>query len=259
MTDDLIIEALRVEAQGTRLIADISARFAPGQLTAIVGPNGAGKSTLLRAMAGVVPTQGTIRMGTADLTALRPAERARRLAYLPQVHELAWDISVADMVALGRFSYGAAPGRLSAEDKAAVDRAMAATGCTDLAHRGVTSLSGGEAALACLARVLAAETPVLLVDEPVAALDPANQYRVMECLASLAADGRTVVAVLHDLSLVAQFADTLMWLVSGAMVAQTSTTREAFIKHVPEVFSITPSFANESCKTIYFSERAEIR
>ena len=196
MTDDLIIEALRVEAQGTPLIADISARFAPGQLTAIVGPNGAGKSTLLRAMAGVVPTQGTIRMGTADLTALRPAERARRLAYLPQVHELAWDISVADMVALGRFSYGAAPGRLSAEDKAAVDRAMAATGCTDLAHRGVTSLSGGEAALACLARVLAAETPVLLVDEPVAALDPANQYRVMECLAALAAELGTDPATL---------------------------------------------------------------
>ena len=144
MADDLIIEALRVEAQGTPLIADISVRFAPGQLTAIVGPNGAGKSTLLRAVAGVVPAQGAIRTGTADVTSLRPAERARRLAYLPQVHELAWDISVADMVALGRFAYGAAPGRLSAEDKAAVDRAMAATGCIDLALRGVTSLSGGE-------------------------------------------------------------------------------------------------------------------
>ena len=125
VADDLIIEALRVEAEGTPLIDDISARFQPGQLTAIVGPNGAGKSTLLRAMAGVVPAQGAIRMGTADVTSLRPAERARRLAYLPQVHELAWDISVADMVALGRFAYGAAPGRLLAEDKAAVDRAMA--------------------------------------------------------------------------------------------------------------------------------------
>ena len=252
MADDLIIEALRVEAQGTRLIDDISARFAPGQLTAIVGPNGAGKSTLLRAVAGVVPAQGAIRMGTADLTALRPAERARRLAYLPQVHELAWGISVADMVALGRFAYGAAPGRLSAEDKAAVDRAMAATGCTDLAHRGVTSLSGGEAALACLARVLAAETPVLLVDEPVAALDPPNQYRVMECLAALAADGRTVVAVLHDLSLVAQFADTVLWMAGGRLAALTPATQDAFAQHVPALFARTPVFASDGSSALYF-------
>lgn len=253
MADDLIIEALRVEAQGTPLIANISARFAPGQLTAIVGPNGAGKSTLLRAMAGVVPTQGTIRMGAADLTALRPAERARRLAYLPQVHELAWDISVADMVALGRFAYGAAPGRLSAEDKAAVDRAMAATGCTDLAHRGVTSLSGGEAALACLARVLAAETPVLLVDEPVAALDPANQYRVMECLAALAADGRTVVAVLHDLSLAAQFADSVLWLRAGQNVAHTTAELSEFGRLVPELFARMPVLASDGSRSVYFN------
>ncbi|MGN6290541.1 MAG: ABC transporter ATP-binding protein [Sphingopyxis terrae] len=252
MADDLIIEALRVEAQGTRLIDDISARFAPGQLTAIVGPNGAGKSTLLRAIAGVVPAQGAIRMGTADVTALRPAERARRLAYLPQVHELAWDISVADMVALGRFADGAAPGRLSAEDKAAVDRAMAATGCTDLAHRGVTSLSGGEAALACLARVLAAETPVLLVDEPVAALDPANQYRVMECLAALAAGGRTVVAVLHDLSLVAQFASSILWIHEARLIAHGPATRAAFETQVPALFNRQPGFSTDGSNLLYF-------
>lgn len=252
MADDLIIDALRVEAEGAPLLADISARFAPGQLTAIVGPNGAGKSTLLRAVAGVVPARGAIRMGTADVTSLRPAERARRLAYLPQVHELAWDIRVADMVALGRFAYGAAPGRLSAEDKAAVDRAMAATGCTDLAHRGVTSLSGGEAALACLARVFAAETPVLLVDEPVAALDPANQYRVMECLAALAADGRTVVAVLHDLSLVAQFAGTVLWMAGGRLAAQTPATPDAFAQYVPALFAREPVFASDGSSALYF-------
>lgn len=252
MADDLIIEALGVEAQATPLIDDISARIAPGQLTAIVGPNGAGKSTLLGAMAGVVPAQGAIRMGATDLTALRPAERARRLAYLPQVHELAWNIRVADMVALGRFTYGAAPGRLSAEDKAAVDRAMAATGCTDLAHRSVTSLSGGEAALTCLARVLAAETPVLLVDEPVAALDPANQYRVMECLAALAADGRTVVAVLHDLSLVAQFAETVLWMAGGRLAAQTPATHDAFAQYVPALFARVPAFAGDGSGALYF-------
>ena len=244
--------ALKVRLGDRQVLGGLSLALPAGRWTAIVGPNGAGKSTLLRAVAGVVPAQGTIRMGAADVTSLRPAERARRLAYLPQVHELAWDISVADMVALGRFAYGAAPGRLSAEDKAAVDRAMAATGCTDLAHRGVTSLSGGEAALACLARVLAAETPVLLVDEPVAALDPANQYRVMECLAALAADGRTVVAVLHDLSLVAQFADTVLWIGGGQLAALTPATHDAFAQHVPALFIREPVFASDGSSALYF-------
>ena len=253
MADDLIIEALRVEAQGTPLIANISARFAPGQLTAIVGPNGAGKSTLLRAMAGVVPAQGAIRMGTADVTSLRSAERARRLAYLPQVHELAWDISVADMVALGRFSYGAAPGRLSTEGQGG---GRARNGRHRL-HRPCASRRYQPVGAA------KRHSPVSRASSPpkrrscsstnrFAALDPANQYRVMECLAALAADGRTVVAVLHDLSLVAQFSDTVLWMAGGRLVAQTPATHDAFAQHVPALFAREPAFASDGSSALYF-------
>src|SRR3546814_15579766 len=107
MVDALILQDLTVRTAGKTLIEGMSAAVAPGRLTAVVGPNGAGKSTLLRALAGVVPAQGSIRLGDIDLRALRPAQRARRIAYLPPSHELAWDMRVADMVPLGRFAYGA--------------------------------------------------------------------------------------------------------------------------------------------------------
>ena len=252
MAEPLILDRLTVRAGGRTLLDAVSATIAPGQLTAIVGPNGAGKSTLLRAIATVVPSSGTIRLGDTDLKRLKPIERARHLAYLPQAHELAWDIGVADMVALGRFAFGAVPGRLGPEDRIAIAQAMEDAGCTTLANRTVTSLSGGEQALACLARVLAADTPVLLADEPVAALDPANQYHVMERFARLAAEGRTVVAVLHDLSLVAQFADSVLWLSDGRLASHSAARRDAFAEHVPALFARQPGFAEDGSDALYF-------
>jgi len=249
---DLVLDNLTVRANGKTLLDAVSATIAPGQLTAIVGPNGAGKSTLLRAVANITASSGGIRLDDTDLRACGPLDRARRLAYLPQAHELAWDISVADMVALGRFAFGAVPGRLRTEDEIAIAQAMRDTRCTDLAHRPVTSLSGGEQALACLARVLAADTPVLLADEPAAALDPANQYRVMECLAARASAGRTVVVVLHDLSLVAQFADSVLWLHDAKLVAHGPATRAEFERHVPALFARAPGFAADGSNALYF-------
>lgn len=252
MAEPLILDRLTVRAGGKTLLGGLSATIAPGQLTAIVGPNGAGKSTLLRAMAAIIASEGGVRMGDTDLKALRPVERARRLAYLPQAHELAWDISVADMVALGRFAFGAVPGRLRPDDAAAIARAMDDAGCAVFAQRAVTSLSGGEQALACLARVLAADTPILLADEPAAALDPANQYRVMECLSALAAEGRTVVVILHDLSLVAQFADAVLWLADGKLAAHGPASAEELAAHVPALFDRQPVLAADGSKALYF-------
>jgi len=259
MADPLILDGLTVHAGGKTLIEGVSTTLAPGQFTAIVGPNGAGKSTLLRALAGVAHAEGSMRLGDTDLRALRPIERARRIAYLPQSHELAWDMRVADMVALGRFAYGATPGRLGAADRAAVAQAMATAGCAELADRIVTSLSGGEQALACFARVLAADTPVLLADEPAAALDPANQYRVLETLIGLARSGRTVVAVLHDLSLVAQFADAILWLGGGRLIAHGPATRDAFARHVPALFGREPAFAEDGSDALYFRRASSIQ
>lgn len=252
MTRALVIEGLSVAAGGKRLIDNLSVRFAPGRLTAIVGPNGAGKSTLLRALACIAPSRGDLRLDGTDLRCLRPDDRARRLAYLPQAHDMAWNIGVADMIALGRFAHGAAPGRLAEQDRAAVDRAIAVTGCAQFIGRDVADLSGGEQALACLARVLAADTPVLLADEPVAALDPANQYRIMDCLAARAAAGGTVIAVLHDLSLVAQYADDILWLNGGQLVAHGPATQADLARHVPALFGRNPGFAADGSGAIYF-------
>ncbi|MDZ3831656.1 MAG: ABC transporter ATP-binding protein [Sphingopyxis sp.] len=257
MAEPLILSGLTVREGRLSLIEGIHATITPGRLTAIVGPNGAGKSTLLRAIARIVRAEGRVTFGGTDMASLSPIARARCMAYLPQTHELAWDISVGDMVALGRFAYGAVPGKLAPEDRQAIDDAMTRTGCAPWRDRGVASLSGGEQALACLARVLAAQTPVLLVDEPVAALDPANQYRVMECLAACADAGRTVIAVLHDLSLVAQFADEILWLQNGHIVAQGAATPEAFARHVPALFTRTPTLATDGSDALYFRRTAK--
>lgn len=252
MADPLFIDGLSVLADRKPLLSDVTAAIAPGRLTAIVGPNGAGKSTLLKALAGITPFTGETRLSTLSLRNLKPVERARHIAYLPQAHEMVWGISVTDMVALGRFAYGATPGRLNVEDRGAVAHAMNLAGCAHLADRSVTDLSGGEQALACLARVLAADTPVLLADEPVAALDPANQYRVMECLAARAAEGRAVVVVLHDLSLVAQFADDILWLNGGRLAAQGPATQTELARHIPTVFAREPAFATDGSGALYF-------
>lgn len=252
MAEPLLITGLSVAAGAKPLLSDVSATIAPGKLTAIVGPNGAGKSTLLKALAGIIPFTGETRLSAIALRDLKPVERARHIAYLPQAHEMVWDISVADMVALGRFAYGAVPGRLSDADRRAVARAMELAGCAHLAHRSVTDLSGGEQALACLARALAAETSVLLADEPVAALDPANQYRVMECLAARAKEGRTVVIILHDLSLVAQFADDILWLNEGRLAAHGAATQAELARHIPTVFAREPAFASDGSGALYF-------
>lgn len=254
---ELTLDAITVRAGDRMLLEGITATIAPRQLTAIVGPNGAGKSTLLRAIASIIPSTGSIRLGDTDIKALKPIDRARHLAYLPQAHELAWDISVADMIALGRFAYGAIPGRLGAADEGAIEQAMEDTGCAGLAKRTVTSLSGGEQALACLARVLAADTAVLLADEPAAALDPANQYLVMECLAARARAGRAVVVVLHDLSLVAQFADSVLWLGDGRLAAHGPASRAEFEHHVPALFARAPGFADDGSNALYFRRDRE--
>jgi iron complex transport system ATP-binding protein len=252
MSDALHIKNLTVRAGAKTLLDDVTATIEPGRITAIVGPNGAGKSTLLRALAGVAPFAGTLALGATPLAHLSPTERARRIAYLPQHHDLAWNIKVRDMVALGRFAYGAEPGKLGATDRTAVERAMEAAGCAALADRGVADLSGGEQALACLTRVLAADTPVLLADEPAAALDPANQYRVMERLAALARAGRTIIVVLHDLSLVAQFADSILWLGDARLAAHGPATRAEFETHVPALFDRQPGFAGDGSNALYF-------
>jgi iron complex transport system ATP-binding protein len=168
----------------------------------VIGPNGAGKTTLLKALAGLLPAaSGSVTLDGVPLGKVKPRMRARRIAYLPQGHVFHWPMPVADIVALGRLPHGAGATDLGPADRAAVERAMAATGITDFADRPVTTLSGGERARVAVARVLAVEADGT-GGRAGCPLDPRYQPGSRHPARSGGA-GRTVVAVLHDLSLAA--------------------------------------------------------
>ncbi|MCA6125752.1 ABC transporter ATP-binding protein [Bradyrhizobium sp. WSM 1704] len=226
---------------GTRkVLHDISLSLSAGHLVALVGPNGAGKTTLLRALAGLIPSSGEIRIAGDMLAALPLRERAKRFAYLPQGHMVHWPLPARDIVALGRYPHGATdPARLSQRDLDAVIRAMQAVDVTEFADRRVTELSGGERSRVALARVLAVEAPVILADEPTASLDPRHRIDVMQKLRNVADAGVLVIVVTHDLGLAARFADHVLLLSEGRLVAQ-GAPREALSEAVmAEVFRIS--------------------
>ncbi|TKD53290.1 ABC transporter ATP-binding protein [Sphingomonas baiyangensis] len=217
---ELSATGIGVTADGQAIVSEADLRLAPGELVVLLGPNGAGKTSLLRAAIGLArPASGSATIGGRDVFATPPAERARMLAYLPQARALAWPQSVRDVVALGRFAHGAAPGRLGAADAAAVARAIDAADLAHLADRSTATLSGGEVARVHLARALAAEAPLIVADEPVASLDPRHQHRVMTLLRGFVAAGGGALVVLHDLDLAARHADRLVWMAGGRIVA----------------------------------------
>ena len=211
-------ESLTVRYRDRVAVCATSLVLAPGSVVALVGPNGAGKSSLLKAIAGLVSCTGTVRVGEHAL-ASTPRVRARTIAYLPQSPAAHWPLKVRDLVALGRLphrAFGAAP---RAEDSAAIATAMHQADVTALAERAVDELSGGERSRVQLARALAVCAPILLVDEPVAALDPYHQLEIMRVLADYAAHDALVVAVLHDLTLAARFAHRVIVMHEGEVVA----------------------------------------
>lgn len=194
-----------------------------GAVTAVVGPNGAGKSTLLTCLAGLLrPTSGGVRLDHVELSAMTARERARRLAFLPQTPEVAWSIEARTLVELGRTPFVGARGQ-TAEDRAAVDRAMAAAGVAPFEHRRVDSLSGGERARVLIARALAGEPEWLLADEPMTGLDPAHQLDAAALFRRMAGEGAGVVLTLHDLSLALRMADRIVVLAEGRIVVDTAS------------------------------------
>ena len=205
---------------GPRVVLEgVTLTLRAGEVTAILGPNGAGKSTLLSRLCGLRRADaGEARLDDRPLLALSARDRARRIAFLEQTPQIAWAIDVRTLVGLGRVPFSGARG-LSAEDNAAVERAMDRASVTSFANRLVTTLSGGERARVLLARALAGEPEWLLADEPLTGLDPGHQLDACALFRRIAAEGAGVVLTLHDLSLASRVADRLVVLHEGRVVA----------------------------------------
>lgn len=216
----LSAENLSVRLGDRAVLDSVSAAFAPGLVTAVVGPNGAGKSTLLDCLAALrKPDAGKVTLDGRALHDLPSRERACRIAYLPQKAEIAWAVNGRTFVGLGRTPYVAAWG-LTAEDRAAVDRAMAVTGVEAFADRVVSTLSGGERARVLIARALAGDPQWLLADEPLAGLDPGHVLDACDLFRRLAdEEGRGVILTLHDLDAALRVADRVIVLAEGQVLA----------------------------------------
>jgi len=211
-----------------------------GSFTVVVGPNACGKSTLLRALARMLkPREGRVLLDGRAIHSLPSKEVARRLGLLPQTATAPDGITVADLVARGRFPHQGLLRQWTPDDERAVDAALASTRVGDLAERSVDELSGGQRQRVWIAMALAQETPILLLDEPTTFLDIAHQIEVLDLCAQLHEEqGRTLVAVLHDLNHACRYATNLVVLKDGAIAAQGEPSRVVTAELVEHVFGL---------------------
>ena len=207
---------------GTNKVLDgISLLVPAGKITALLGPNGCGKSTLLNCFSRLlIPQSGMVFLGDDPINKLSSRQLARKLALLPQHHLTPEGITVRELVSYGRNPWLPLWGRLSVDDNARVNVAMHQTQVDHLADRRLTDLSGGQRQRAFLAMVLAQDTPVVLLDEPTTYLDINHQAELMQLMGKLKAQGKTVVAVLHDLNQASRYCDCLVVLANGRIMAQ---------------------------------------
>jgi iron complex transport system ATP-binding protein len=229
----LSISSLSVTYGARRVLAEIDLRVAEGEWLGLIGPNGAGKSTLLRAIAGLVPVQGSVVFDGSE-----PDTRTRRasqiVAYLPQRPELPPTMSVSDYILLGRSPYISLFGSEHDHDHRVVASVIDRLELKELCRRPLGELSGGEAQRVVLARALAQAAPVLLLDEPSTALDLGQGQRVLELVDELRSERNlTVVSAMHDLGMVSQYADRLAVVVAGELVA-SGTSKEVLTKEAIE-------------------------
>lgn len=217
----LQVDDLTVHYGERMVLREISFTAQPGQILGVIGPNGAGKTTLIRALSGVIPLRaGTICVDGVSLSSLKPAERARQVAVVPQAYNLPPAFTGWELALLGRTPHLNWLGQVSRSDEARVHQALERAQAVDLAPRRLGELSGGEQQRLLLARALAQEAPLLLLDEPTTHLDLQYQISLLEQVRQLVRNENiTVILALHDLNLVAHYADQVALLAHGELIA----------------------------------------
>lgn len=220
------------------VLKDVSLEILPSDFVAVIGPNGAGKSTLLKAMAGILPLTGAAKAGYRPLPGLNRRERARCFSYLSQDREIAWPMPVRDIVLLGMEGVSGPTTRLGPAQFERLAEVLWDCGLEHMADRPVSTLSGGERSRVLLARALLSPAHCLLADEPLAALDPAGQLKVMELLAKRAEGGRPVVAVLHDIALAARFVTKVILLHRGRKVGEGPAEQVLLSPEMEKAFGV---------------------
>jgi len=218
----MIVNGVRFQANGVLLLDVDALRLSRRGVTGLVGKNGSGKSTFLRILAKQqTPSEGTVCFNGRPLTSWQERTFARHVAYLPQQTPLAAGLRARELIALGRYPWHGPLGRFTSEDARHVEEAIALTGIEDLSDRMVDSLSGGERQRVWLAMLIAQNAKLLLLDEPISALDPAHQVGVLSLIHRISVEKElTVLIVLHDVNLAARFCDRLIALKGGRVIAE---------------------------------------
>lgn len=242
------VNQLKVRLGHRFVLDDITLSVPPGSMTVLLGPNGSGKTTLIRVLAGVIaPTAGSVHLGATPLRSLSRSAAARQCAYLPQQTGTDFEIRVEDAVALGRYPHLGAWGAMTRHDYEVVAGAMERVGLTPLRHRTVPTLSGGERQRVFIARALAQEAPILLLDEPTAALDIGRQLELMSLLAGLHREGRTILAALHDLRPALEFFPNAVLLDAGRVATAGPTEGVLFGPELQKTFGVHVGRAEALC------------
>jgi iron complex transport system ATP-binding protein len=233
---EVTLASVSVSYDGRPVVRDLDLKVASGEWVSLIGPNGAGKTTVLRAVACLVPFQGDIRVGGRAVSELGSRDLARGIAMLVQEPQMPAGMTVSQYVLLGRSPHLGYLAKESSHDRRVVSDTLRRLALVDLAARPLEHLSGGERQRAAIARALAQEAPVLLIDEPTTSLDVGRQQFVLELIDELRKEqGLTVIAAMHELTLAGQYADRLALLVNGRLVATgpaaTVLTEPAISEH----------------------------
>ncbi len=241
MSPLLSLDNLTAKRGDCPVVDSVSLTIGQGECVGLIGPNGAGKTTLMRAALGLMPSTGR-----SSLTALTSAKRAHAAAWLPQAREIAWPVTVENVVALGRTPHLPRGAKLSAADQAAVSEALAQMDLDSFRSRLANQLSGGEQARVLIARALAQQTPLLMVDEPIAGLDPAHQISTMQAFQALTEQGKSTLVSLHDLGLAARHCTRILLMSKGCLVADGTPQEVLTPKLMHDVFGISVHFEHTS-------------